>query len=102
MRDFRDSVSCPGSWPVQPRLPKYAIGSVDAKMIKGKLYRLRTPMLSVDPDKETTVLIPQGEIIQIDKVRHLHRRSVDVLWNGRILLLFMADIEDRCDEVAER
>jgi hypothetical protein len=29
-------------------------------MIQGSRYRLRTPMLSVDPEKETTVLIPGG------------------------------------------
>lgn len=71
-------------------------------MIEGSRYRLRTSMLSVDPEMEATVLIPGGELIQIDKIRDAHKRMVDVLWNGQTLSLFMVDIEDRCDEVTER
>jgi hypothetical protein len=71
-------------------------------MIQGSRYRLRTSMLSVDPENETTIIIPEGQIIQIEKLRDPYRRMVEVLWNGQTLLLFMVDIDDRCDEVIER
>lgn len=71
-------------------------------MVVGKRYRLGTAALSVDPQKQTAVLIPQGEIVEIDIARDKRRRMVNVIWNGQTLLLFIRDIEDRCEEVTER
>jgi hypothetical protein len=69
-------------------------------MGESKRYRLKLPILSVDPEQATTVLIPEGEVIEIDG-RRKHRRMTDIVWNGRILRLFRRDLRDRCEEVSE-
>ncbi len=66
-----------------------------------KRYRLKTAILSVDPNRETTLLIPEGEIIEIDSPPYKHRQMADILWRGKILLLFYQDIKERCEEVGD-
>jgi hypothetical protein len=72
-------------------------------MLDGECFRFTIATLSVDPETKKTVLIPKGEIVKISNIRSEHEtRMVGVVWNGRILLLFAEDIENRCEQVAKR
>ena len=67
-------------------------------MLTGKRYRLNEAILAIDSSgkKRIAITILAGEIIEVIRgPRPDDTRMVDVKWNGKELVMFLADIHDR-------
>ena len=66
----------------------------------GERFRVATTTLGVDSstgEHGATVIIPADAIIQVVNVPRLDdTQMVDVLWEGRLLTMFVQDIVCRC------
>jgi hypothetical protein len=69
--------------------------------MQGKLYRVVIKVPSVDPHRQSLAWIPEGETIEISSFRPTHRRMVDLLWKGKMLVMFIEDIGRCCEEVVK-
>lgn len=69
-------------------------------MIPGKRYRLTRPTLSIDLKTAWSILIPEGEIVEVLDTRPTDQRMVNVAWNGRRVMMFHFAL--RAVEVAEQ
>lgn len=66
----------------------------------GKRYRLKTPTLAIMNQKERlSVMIPLGGVVQVTAGPLDQDRLVDVEWEGKALLMFTADLRERCELV---
>jgi hypothetical protein len=71
-------------------------------MLTGKRYRLTAATLAIDSsgDKRIAVTIMEGEIIEVTRgPRPDDTRMVDIEWNGKALVMFLADVHDRSEYV---
>jgi hypothetical protein len=68
--------------------------------VVGKRYRLKTPTLAIMNQKERlSVMIPLGGVVQVTAGPLDQDRLVDVEWEGKALLMFTADLRERCELV---
>ena len=70
----------------------------------GERFRVVTSLLGVDYTYQhgVTVIIPEYAIVQVVSGPRLdNTRMVDVLWEGRLLTMFVQDILGRCQRVSE-
>ncbi len=73
-------------------------------MLAGKRFRLRTPTIGVDKTGESkiAVTIPAGVTIEIVRGTSPNDSMVDVVWNGRTMVMFIQDIQERGEEVTNQ
>jgi hypothetical protein len=68
----------------------------------GKRYRLKTPTLAIMNQRERlSLMVPRGAIVQSTAGLLDEDRLVDVEWEGKALLMFTADLRERCEPVDE-
>ena len=58
-------------------------------------YRLTLPTLGISPSTRTGVSIPAGEFIEIIIAPAPENRTVDVMWAGKPMIMFVRDIQSR-------
>ncbi len=71
-------------------------------MLTGKRFRLKTATLVIDSSggKRIAVTVPVGAIIEVAEApRPENAWMLGVRWNGKPLLMFAEDVEDRGDEI---
>jgi hypothetical protein len=71
-------------------------------MLTGKSFTIITPTLSVDLSaQKITTMIPTGATVKVIRgpKSDLPNELVDVLWDGRIVVMFAHDIQNRAEEV---
>jgi hypothetical protein len=74
-------------------------------MLTGKRYRLSAATLAIDSsgEKRIAVTIMEGEIIEVTRgPRPDDNRMVDIEWNGKSLVMFLADVYDRGEYIGSR
>jgi hypothetical protein len=62
-------------------------------------YWFRKATLGVSVLTHLAEMIPEGDIIEIPVAPLAGNRTVDVLWKGRTMMVFVEDIEDRCESI---
>jgi len=72
-------------------------------MRAGTRFRLSTSTLTVGstPRGRVAVTIPAGEIVKVAAEPHAEDCMVNVLYNGRLLSMFVVDLESRGEELPE-
>ena len=73
-------------------------------MLSGKHFRLKVDTLGIETldGKRSAVFVPAGAIIQVTQgPSPTDGRMVDVMWNGKALVMFYVDIQERGEIVAE-
>ena len=66
----------------------------------GERYRLKTPTLAImNQSERLTLMVPRGAIVQVTAEPLGEDRPVEVEWEGKALLMFMADLRERCEPV---
>ena len=83
---------------------KVSTGYAEA-MLSGKRYRLNAPTLAIDSsgERRMAITIPEGETIEVIRgPRPDDMRMVDVEWNGKELVMFLADVQDRGEYIGGR
>lgn len=71
-------------------------------MLTGKHFKLNTATLAIDSieGKRVAVTVPAGNIVKVTSgPRDDNDRMVDVLWDGRIVVMFAIDVNVRGTEV---
>jgi len=73
-------------------------------MFTGKRFRLKTPTVGVEKTAESqiAVTIPAGVTIEIAHGPSPNNPMVDVVWEGRRMIMFVQDIQERGEEVTSR
>ena len=73
-------------------------------MQSGKRFKLGTPIVAVETvdGKDVAVTIPSEAIIKVISGPRHGNRMMDVLWNGRVIMMFEVDVEERGREIAEK
>lgn len=70
-------------------------------MLVGKAFRLSKESLAIDGRK--AFMIPAGQVVKVVRAPRIDdKRMVDVTWEARALIMFLADIEERGEEVSPR
>ena len=73
-------------------------------MLTGKRFTLARATLSIEMagSKRTAVEIPAGAIIKVVSDPDNGGGVLDVLWDGRIISMFLVDVEARGTEITDR
>jgi hypothetical protein len=74
-------------------------------MLTGQSFRLKMQTLGIETvgDARYAVQVPQGSVVKIlGGPRPDDRRMVDVLWNGKALVMFAEDVGTRGEKVLDR
>lgn len=71
-------------------------------MLTGKLFKLETPTMAIETvsGKRVAVTVPAGEIIKVISGPRHGDRMMDVFWDGRVVMMFAVDIQERGTEIA--
>ena len=75
--------------------------------VRGEHYRLRSPTLAIvtsadDPDHQVPVTIPQNGVVELVEICHSGSRLAEVRWDGRLVMMFTADLRERGDRIRAR
>lgn len=72
-------------------------------MLSGKRYTLKRSILAIDiiDGKRTAVSVPEGATIEVLPGSTDGDVSVEVLWDGRTLVMFVVDVAERGAEITE-
>jgi hypothetical protein len=70
-------------------------------MLTGKRFRLETSTMAVETveGKHVAVTVPSADIIKVISGPRHGDRMMDVLWDGRVVMMFAIDVENRGTEV---
>ena len=74
-------------------------------MLTGKEYKLQKPTLALEVigGKRYTVTIPDGAVLKVlSGPTGAGDRMVDVLFEGRTVVMFAIDVKDRGTEIMDR
>ena len=74
-------------------------------MLTGKRFRLKTATVGIEKvdDERVAVLVPADIIIEVTGgPRPSDMRMVDVLWEGKALVMFLEDVQNRGEDVTEQ
>jgi hypothetical protein len=69
-------------------------------MIGKRLLRKET--LGILTTTRTATEVPKGAIIDIKVAPSPDARMVDVVWDGKILMMFVRDLQDRSEAISSR
>ena len=71
-------------------------------MLIGKCFKLVTPTTAVDTvdGKHVAVTVPSGATIKTAAGPRHENGMIDVLWEGRIIMMFAIDVERRAEAIA--
>jgi hypothetical protein len=74
-------------------------------MLTGKRFRLKTATMGIHTvdNKRVAVMVPAGAIIEVTGgPRPNDMRMVDVVGDGRALVMFLEDVQNRGEAVAKK
>ena len=73
-------------------------------MLTGHRFKMKTSTLATDliDGKRVSVAIPAGATVNVIAGPGKGDRMVDVLWEGRTLVMFAIDVTGRGEEIADR
>ena len=73
------------------------------EVLAGKRFRLNIETLTIGctPRGHVPVFIPAGETTSVASEPSVDDRMVDVMWNGRLLSMFVVDLRERGEELPE-
>jgi hypothetical protein len=74
------------------------------RVLTGKRFELSVPTLALDTvdGKRVAVTIPGGDIIKVVSGPRHGDRMVDVLWEGRVVVMFESDVSVRGTEITDK
>ncbi len=61
--------------------------------------RLTKPTLGIAIATGLAVIVPRGQAVEIVTTPIYGERTVDVLWDGQKLMMFVSDLKDRSQEM---
>lgn len=62
--------------------------------------RLTKPTLGIVIATGSALVIPAGQIIEISADPDEGNRTIDVIWDGKKLMMFVNDLRDRSHEIS--
>lgn len=71
--------------------------------MRGERYRFKTPILGIYTDSDQhkiPITMPQGAVVEVLETDINGNRLVDVIWEGKVVMMFTIDLRNRCDKVA--
>jgi len=70
--------------------------------MRGQRYRVQSPIygIGIRRYKRSGVTIPYGETVRVVSEPHSGGLLLDLLWNDRIVAVFLADLRQRCVAIA--
>ena len=73
-------------------------------MLTGKRFELSKSTLAIDSveGRRVAVTVPAGEIIKVVAGPRHGDRMVDVLWEGRVVVMFEIDVNLRGTEITDQ
>ena len=73
-------------------------------MPTGKRFTLAIPTIAIDTagDKRAAVTIPAEALVEVISGPRSEDLMIDVLWKGRVVLMFAVDLEERGTEITEK
>jgi hypothetical protein len=73
-------------------------------MLSGKRFKLEISTVGVEivSGKRVAVTVPAGDTIKVVSGPRHTDAMMDVLWEGRVVMLFAIDVEERGTEIAEK
>lgn len=71
-----------------------------SRMLTGKRFNLRSDTIAVADKggKREAIVIPAGAIVKVISGPNHGDRRIDVLWEGKTVMMFAVDISTRGDE----
>jgi hypothetical protein len=73
-------------------------------MLSGKRFRLKAETIAIETngDKRIAIHVPAGSVVTVESdPRPDDRRMLDILWEGRKIVMFADDIRKRGEPVGE-
>jgi hypothetical protein len=73
-------------------------------MLSGKRFRLKAETIAIETngDKRIAIHVPAGSVVTVESgPRPDDRRVLDILWEGRKIVMFADDIQKRGEPVGE-
>ena len=69
----------------------------------GKQFRLKSDTVAVDEadGEAVAITLPKGAILKVVDDSGDHDRFLDVTWDGRPCAVFLSDLQDRGEEIAD-
>lgn len=67
--------------------------------MRGDRYKVRQAILGVVSDEQqdiTPIALPRGNILEVLS-EDTNNRLVDIIWEGRSVMIFNPDLRNRCD-----
>jgi len=73
-------------------------------MLSGKRFKLGTSTIAVETvdGKRVAVTVPAEATIKVISGPRHGDRMIDVLWDGRVVMMFAVDVEERGTEVTDK
>ena len=73
-------------------------------MPTGQRFTLARPTIAIDTagGKRAAITIPKEALIEVISDLRSGDSMIDVLWNGRVVLMFAADVAEREAEIKEK
>jgi hypothetical protein len=73
-------------------------------MLTGKRFTLKKSTIAVDVinGKRTAIMIPAEGIVTVLPGANKNDRTVEVLWEGRMVVMFAVDVTERGTEIRSR
>jgi hypothetical protein len=89
--------------PVQHQRNQYAANGVPRLMLTGKTLRLKSEIVGIeskDGDRNA-VRVPANSTIEVTRgpTRKVDVRTIEVLWEGRAIVMLAEDIQQSCEEI---
>ena len=66
-------------------------------------YRIKSPTIAVfsENGRNVTRTVPEGAVVEIKNLAFDGKKLVEVMWDGRNVLMFSQDIQTRGERVQE-
>ena len=62
-------------------------------------HRLTKPTLGVVPETSQAVILPVGQVVEILTTSIQGNRTIDVIWEGKKLMMFVSDLGYRSQPI---
>ena len=73
-------------------------------LLTGRRFKLSTPTLALETleGKRVATTVPAGTTVKVVSGPTQGDRMVDVLWEGRVIVMFAIDVNERGTEITDR
>ena len=72
-------------------------------MLSGKRFQLRKPTIAIETTDSGrgAVMVDSGDVVKVISGPRPGDQMLEVLWNGRVVVMFAIDVQSRGEEVPD-